>query len=343
MASNIDTQDDVWELLNELRISDKSEQYSASEQVAASNGPSPVTCETCLKNGKDGTNVMLEESLWVCRCCGSVVSRYLDMAPEWRTFADADGRPASDALRCGAPAHPLLPNSSLGIYIGYAGNEVREMRMVRKLHMWNNLTYRERVLFHVFDTLTVNAANNGIPKTILEQAKQYFYELSRMQVSRGDNRHGLVASSIYMACKEQGVPRSPKEIAKIFNIKPSVMVKSCKRLMDLLRVPSEASTPTDFIQRFGSRIGLSTELRNIAVHVATMIDQLNLTCPSTPPSIAASVIYLVVVLCDGGFTKKDLAAKCEISQVTIGKCYGELHPYRLHLLPKDAVEKYKIQ
>jgi transcription initiation factor TFIIB len=264
------------------------------------------------------------------------------MTPEWRTFTDSDGKQAQDALRCGAPAHPLLPHSSLGIYIGYSGNEVREMRMVRKLHMWNNLSYRERVLFHVFDTLTVNAANNGIPKTILEQAKVYFYDLSRMQVSRGDNRHGLVASSIYMACKEQGVPRSPKEIARIFNIKPTIMVKSCKKLMDLLRVPSEASTPTDFIQRFGTRIGLSTDMRSVAMHIADQIDKLNIVCPSTPPSIAASIIYMVVLLCNGGLSKKELATKCEISQVTIGKCFGELYPYRMHLLPKDTIEKFSI-
>lgn len=345
-----DDECDIWELFNDLRVTEDSAAAAAPAGLlpagSGSSGSSGaasaahVTCERCA----GGSDMVLDESLWVCRRCGSVVSRYLDMTPEWRTFSDPDGRPAGDALRCGAPAHPLLPHSSLGIYIGYSvGSEAPQMRIVRKLHMWSNLTYRERMLFHVFDTLTVNAANNGIPKTILEQAKVYYKQLSEMQVSRGENRHGLIASSIYMACKQQGVPRSIKEIAKIFNIKPTTMAKSCKRLMDLLRVPAEASTPVDFIARFGCRIGLSAELRAIAQHVAQEINRLDVTCDSTPPSIAAAVIYLVGVLCSGGFTKKDLAEACEISQVTIGKCFKRLHAYRLHLLPGDAIERFGIK
>jgi len=285
-------------------------------------------CKHCTSS-----NVAVDESNYVCQDCGSVLSRYIDMTAEWRFYGGDDNK-GVDPSRCGMPTSDLLPDSSLGSVIGYSSNDSYEMMMLRKYHRWNSMTYKERSLYNIFDTLTVNATNSGIPKTIIEQAKVFYKKLSEMQISRGENRSGLIASSIYMSCKHHGVPRSTKEIAKIFNLKTTTMTKGCKKFMEMMKMQMESSTPADFIQRFCSRMNLDQSIRDLARHVVVTADRLNLVCDSTPPSIAAASIYLVGVVKKLDFSKKELSETCEISQVTIGKCYKKLFAYRHHLFPE---------
>ena len=291
-----------------------------------------MRCKHC-----NSTSVVVDESNYTCQKCGSVLARFIDMNAEWR-FYGADDNNSGDPSRCGMPINDLLPDSSLGLMMGYCtGNESYEMMMLRKYHRWNSMTYKERSLYKIFDTLTINAVNNGIPKTIIEQSKVYYKKLSEIQITRGKNRSGLIASSMYMSCKQHGVPRSTKEIAQIFNLKQSTITKGCNKFMEMMDIQMESSTPVDFIQRFCSKMNLDQSVRDLTRHVVITADRLNLVCESTPPSIAAASIYLVGVVKKINFSKKDLAECCDISQVTIGKCYKKLYSYRHHLFPENVI------
>ena len=311
---------DIWSLFDKLTLSPTPESKETKEDNV---------CRHC-----SSTNLAVEESNHVCQDCGSVLSRFIDMTAEWR-FYGGDDTKGADPSRCGMPVNELLPDSSMGSVIGFGNNESYEMMLLRKYHRWNNMTYKERTLYNIFDTLTVNAVNNGIPKTIIEQAKVFYKKLSEMQITRGSNRAGLIASSVFMSCKHHGVPRSTKEIAKIFNLKTSIMTKGCKKFMEMMKMQMVCSTPADFIQRFGSRMNLDQASRDLAKHVVITADKLNLVCESTPPSIAAASIYLVGVVKKLDFSKKELAESCDISQVTIGKCFKMMYAYRHHLFPEE--------
>ena len=74
----------------------------------------------------------------------------------------------SDPTRCGLPTNQLLPESSLGSTVSFKYGESYEMRKIRNYHLWNAMPYKERSLYNVFETLTVNATNNGISPSIVE-------------------------------------------------------------------------------------------------------------------------------------------------------------------------------
>jgi transcription initiation factor TFIIB len=209
--------------------------------------------------------------------------------------------------------------------------------------MWNSISYRERNLYNIFENITMNAANSGIPTSIIEEAKVLYKKLSENKISRGENRSGLIASSIYMSCKTHKVPRSTKEIAKIFNLKLTTMTRGCKKFQDIMGMNLESSCPVDFIQRFSSKLNISKEIKDLCRHVVEKADELNIVSENTPPSIAAASIYLCNVVCGLGISKKDLADACEISQVTLTKCFKKLHMYRGHLFPKEAIHAYNIK
>jgi transcription initiation factor TFIIB len=221
--------------------------------------------------------------------------------------------------------------------------ECYEMRLIRKYQMWNSMTYKERTLYNIFDMLTVNAVNNGIPASIIDEAKALYKKISELRLSRGDNRNGLIASSIYMSCKTNNVPRSAKEIAKIFNLKSTTMTKGCKKFQETLQMELTSSTPIDFILRFCSKLNLNKDIKDLCMKVVERADELSIICENTPPSIAAGCIYLVCTVCGESIDKKELAVACDISMVTISKCFKKLFSYRTYLFTDDEKKRYSIE
>lgn len=326
--------DDLWDLLTELKRGDDPRWCTEhSKIIEDENG----VCKNC-----GSEEVVLDDGNYVCKGCSTLVSRFIDMQAEWRYYGSEDNR-STDPTRCGMPVNELLPNSSLGSIISNQCGESYDMKIIRKYHMWNSITYRERNLYNIFENITVNAANNGIPTSIIEEAKVLYKRLSENKISRGENRSGLIASSIYMSCKTNKVPRSTKEIAKIFNLKLTTMTKGCKKFQDIMGMNLESSCPVDFIHRFSSKLNISKEIKDLCRHVVEKADEMNIVSENTPPSIAAASIYICNVVCGLGIGKKELADACEISQVTLTKCYKKLHNYRGYLFPKEAIHAYNIK
>lgn len=324
---NLDEDDSIWDLLRVFKC-----------PVRKKDAPQQVSdmCSFCEED-----EVQLEDGNYVCRRCGTLSSRFIDSSAEWRYYGFDDNK-NSDPTRCGMPASELLPDSSLGSVIGYTSNESPDMRIIRKFHLWNSMTYKERSLYNIFDMLTVNALNNGIPKSIIEEAKMLYKKISELKISRGDNRSGLIASSIYMSCKTNKVPRSTKEIAKIFNIKPTVMTKGCKKFQEIMKLNMDSTNPDDFVSRFCSKLELDNDRRDLCKRVLKRADDLSIVSENTPPSIAAGSIYLCSVVAGWGLSKKDLSDACEISQVTISKCYKKLAVHAEAIFDSDIRKQFTI-
>lgn len=320
--------EDLWSLFDSL--SDSPKKVAVCDE------------ESCCRHCKS-LDVVLVDGNYICDVCNMLLERFIDMQAEWRYYG-ADDSKGSDPTRCGMPTNDLLPNSSLGSMISHQSNESWDMKIVKKYHMWNSITYKERTLYNTFESITMHAINSGIPQSIIEEAKVMYKKLSESRITRGDNRNGLIASTIYMSCKNNKVPRSTKEIAKIFNLKVTTMTRGCKKFQDIISIKNlESTSPADFIQRFCSKLGISPDVREICKYMVSHVDDVEVVNACTPPSIAAGCIYLCAVLCKLNITKKDVSDACETSAVTLTKCYKKLFEHRGTLFPDYAIRKYNIK
>jgi transcription initiation factor TFIIB len=286
-------------------------------------------------------DISLDDGNYICKGCGTLMERFIDSSAEWRFYGHEDNK-TSDPTRCGLPTNVLLPESSLGTIIGMKGGECYEMRILRKYQMWHSMTYKERTLYNIFDSLTVNAVNFGIPSTIIDEAKALYKKFSELKLSRGENRSGLIATSIYMSCKTHNVPRSAKEIAKMFNIKSTTMTKGCKKFQEILQMELSNTTALDFIQRFCSKLNLDMKTKDICIQLVQKVIDLSIISENTPPSIAAGCIYLVLHVLKLDIDKKDLSEACDISMVTISKCFKKLWTYRQYIFTEEEHKLYGI-
>jgi len=281
-----------------------------------------LVCENC--NGK---HMQVEEGQYVCCECNFIQSRVIDNGAEWRFYGVEDSRD-DDPTRCGMPTNNLLPKSSLGSMVGGRWNSNPDHRRLRQFQMWNSMPYWERTLYYVFEKLSSSAASHGISSKILDDAKILYKTVSEKKISRGDNKDGLVASCLYNACAINKCPRSTKEIARMFGIKPVVLTKGNARFQELMQIPVESSGPEDFIGRFGSRLNMDFADVQRCRELTKRMDELEIVSENAPTSVAAGALYYYVMTHGLDYSKKQIAEVCEVSEVTITKCYKRILKFK---------------
>lgn len=283
--------------------------------------------------------------------CGIIYKDTTDQTAEWRYYG-ADDNQGGDPTRCGMPINPLLKESSYGCKVLCSGQTTYEMRKIRRYTEWQSMPYKEKSQYDEFQIISTMAHNAGISKMIIDDAVRYHKKISEYyQTFRGENREGILAASIYVSCRINNNPRTPKEIASIFHLDVTNATKGCKNVQQIINVIEKdmdnnektvfsKTTPDDFIERYCSKLNINSELTRLCHFVSLKVEKLEMMPENTPHSTAAGVIYFIVQLCGLGITKRDVKHVSEISEVTIGKCHKKIDKFRGDLVPKAIIAKY---
>lgn len=283
----------------------------------------------------------------VRRSCGRLDNRVLDRAPEWRFYSAADG--GCDPTRCGLPVNPLLQESSFGCRVSTGYRASSEMRKVRRYTEWQAMPYREKARWDEFQRIRVHARKGGLPEVVIDEAMRYHTQISGYQTFRGLNRSGVVAASVYIACRIGGNPRTAREIAEIFGLDAASATRGVKNAMTIInslernmtrkeKTRFESTRPSDFVARYCSRLSMSERLVLLCRFVANKIEQGDLVPENTPHAVAAGVVYFVATLCGGRVTKRRVSEVSDISEVTINKCYKKLQLLEQTIVPPAALK-----
>ena len=281
--------------------------------------------EKCCGNGE---NYIYSEVETTCKVCNKTIGDILNV-PEWRYYGSTDSK-RNDPTRCGMPVNPLLPGSSLGTTINNKGNIYDRISTRQN---WNSMPYKERSKYKVFMEISEKCNKNQLPNIIRETAKSLYSIIADTKISRGKNRRGVIGACVFNACKECKVPRSVKEIAAIFDMDPKVLTKGCKNYTEIIRLNkinvnrsqnSETIKMIDFVERFCHNLSISdTDMKSIR-KITEICESNHLIYDNTPPAMATGCIYLFSQLSKIDISKKTISENCNISEVTINKCYKKL-------------------
>jgi transcription initiation factor TFIIB len=226
------------------------------------------------------------------------------------------------------------------------------MRKIRRYTEWQSMPYKEKSQYDEFQRITIMSQNAGIPKSIIDNAITYHKKISEYEMTfRGDNRDGILAASIYISCRINNYPRTPKEIATIFNLDVTSATRGCKNALSIVnKIEKELDNkdktcfsktkPEAFIERFCSKLNINNELTKLCQFISMKIERLNIMPENTPHSIAAGVVYFIAQFCKLNVGKKDVKNVSEISEVTINKCYKKLEKIKDQLIPEVILKKY---
>ena len=267
------------------------------------------------------------EGYTVCDKCGLVVENYMiDESPEW-----INGEDGKDKSRCGPPMNHLLPDSSLSTMMCVPYHLRAKFGLMKRIHEQGGMEYKERSLYHIFkdieETMTMKM---GLPKSIVERAKELYKDVKSKRLSRGEVHKALIACCVYYACKIEnmaGVTRSRKEIIGFFEVDDKHFNDAIKITRDILKDKSffhliEAEIkPSDMILRNIAWLPVDNRKKwSIVNKIKTLEDDMNkieFLSGKQTKSILAGILYYVCVQEKVNMTIDDVVSNLKVSQGTV--------------------------
>lgn len=336
--------DASWMSSDADRIAETTVQQAAAASDSDADEEYQWNCKKC-----GGECRMGDDNLYVCISpqCGYTHARALDRSPEWRHRNESSDDPA----RCGMPINPFLKESSFGCRLTGAYGSV-QMRKLSKYASWQSMPYHEKALHDGFEHIRRAALRAGLPKRLIVEAYRLHKQISEERSFRGVNRQGVIAAALYLSCRTNGCPRTAKEIASMFSLDPAHTTRGCKNALSVLSVIEREKAkdgentvfPTmlcsHFVDRFACRAGLSAENTTLARFIALKVDKDKLVPENAPHAVAAGIVWFVCQLTGVATSKKSVAASCDVSEVTISKCFKKLTARQSCFLPPSVAEKY---
>lgn len=117
------------------------------------------------------------------------------------------------------------------------------------------------------------------------------------QVHDGKNLKGrandaIASACLYIACRQEGVPRTFKEICAVSKISKKEIGRCFKLILKALETSVDLITTADFMSRFCSNLGLPNSVQRAATHIARKAGELDIVSGRSPISVAAAAIYM---------------------------------------------------
>ncbi|WP_295601972.1 transcription initiation factor IIB [uncultured Methanobrevibacter sp.] len=261
----------------------------------------------------------------VCARCGLVIDENLvDMGPEWRAF---DHEQRDKRTRVGAPITYTIHDKGLSTIYGRdipARNRAQWYRLRKWQRKIRISGATERNLAFALSELDRDSSRLGLPRSVREAASVVYRSAVDNKLIRGRSIEGVVAASLYAACRRCNVPRTLDEIAEVSRVTKKEVGRTYRFLTRELNIKLPPTSPVDYVPRFASELGLSGEAQSKAIEIIEKAMEKGLTSGRGPTGVAAAALYIASVLLGERKTQRDVADIAGVTEVTIRNRYKEL-------------------
>jgi len=269
----------------------------------------------------------------VCVDCGVVIEdKLIDQGPEWRAF---DVEQGEKRARTGAPMTYTIHDKGLSTEISWKNKDsygksipTRNRAQLYRLRKWqrrirvSNAT--ERNLAFALSELDRMASAMGLPRNVRETAAMIYRKAVNKNLIRGRSIEGVVAASLYAACRQCDVPRTLDEVANASRVGRKEIGRTYRFMTRELKLKLMPTRPQDYVSRFCSELKLSGEAQAKAMDILKDASKKELTSGRGPTGVAAAAIYISSILCNERRTQREVADVAGVTEVTIRNRYKEL-------------------
>lgn len=289
--------------------------------------------QTCPYCNSTETEIDHQRAEVYCASCGSVLDEnIIDQGPEWRAF---DHEQRDKRARTGAPLTYAISDRGLSTIIDNRNKDCNgrnipqnNMAQIQRLRKWNKRlrisSAGERNLAFALSELDRESSRLGIPRSIREDAALIYRNAASMKLIRGRSIESMVTSCIYMACRRNGIPRTLDEMSEVSNVSKKQIGKNYRFLSRELNIKLRPTSPSDYIPRFASKLGLSGEIQSKAIEIIHNAIEKGFNIGKGPTGLAAAALYIASILMGERKTQREVADVAGVTEVTIRNRYKEL-------------------
>ena len=297
-----------------MEVRENSQRTSRRRKKEPSEEEKQTVCPQCGSTDLIGD---YERAEVVCANCGLVIDDNLvDMGPEWRAF---DHEQRDKRTRVGAPITYTIHDKDIP-----ARNRAQWYRLRKWQRKIRISGATERNLAFALSELDRTSSRLGLPRSVRESASVVYRSAVENKLIRGRSIEGVVAASLYAACRRCKVPRTLDEIAEVSRVSKKEVGRTYRFLTRELNIKLPPTSPVDYVPRFASELGLSGEVQSRSIEIIEKAMEKGLTSGRGPTGVAAAALYIASVLLGERKTQRDVADVAGVTEVTIRNRYKEL-------------------
>jgi transcription initiation factor TFIIB len=290
----------------------------------------------------------------VCQSCGVVVgSRIIDNRSEWRTFAN-DDQNGDDPSRVGGPQDEFIEGQQLATTVAFS--ETKAHKALSRTQNNANSDKSQKNLMQGYKEIVSLCEAINMGQNVSNAAKHIFKLVDKHKFLRGKPQEVIIAGCIFVACRQNNVPRTFREIFNLTNVGKKEVGRVFKQLQQFLQkirdedvmeastgldtVTSYENTTTsaaDLCGRYVSQLGFKQQQRitNLARAIAIEGQKDVRIGGRSPLSVAAACIYLVCHLVGEPRSSQPIALQAGVSDGTVKTAYKILYSLRDKLIKEE--------
>lgn len=237
--------------------------------------------------------------------------------------------------RAGAPLVYSIADRGLSTAIDYRNKDIngRSIPEANRAQMYRLRRWQKRIrvsgtgqrnLAFALSQIDRLSSRLGIPRSAREDASFIYRQAARCNIIRGRSIESMVAASLYTACRRCNIPRTLDEISELSNVSKKQLGKNYRFLSRKLKIKLKPTSPSDYIPRFSSKLGVSERVESKAIEIIKLSIENGLNSGKGPSGIAAAALYIASILSNERVTQGNIAQITGVTEVTIRNRYKEL-------------------
>ncbi len=262
-----------------------------------------------------------------CADCGLVSNnQVIDYGQDWRSYEDGSGK---DSERTGAAKDILQHDYGITTEISPIGGDMSSKqrgKWGRLRHIDNRGRIRnstERNLATALTELKRISSRMSLPKATQKEAAFIYRKAVDKKLIRGRSIEGVVAASIYAACRLHQNPRTLDDVGRHSRTGRKEIGRTFRFLKRQLVLTIGLSNPNDYIPRFCSELKVPKDIELEAHRILALVGS-EAMISRGPTGIAAAAIYLAAKRQKKDRTQSEVAQVAGVTEVTIRNRYKEL-------------------
>lgn len=281
-----------------------------------------IICPEC--NGK---NVIKDMNMgeFVCGNCGLVIGENIaDHRAEWRAYTPAERKAK---IRTGTPTNYSYFDKGLSTVFRLDKDAFgrrltgASRNQLYRLQRWNRRsilhTSKNRNLMHAMKHLRRLSDVLNTPSSVKEMSAVIYRKGLKKGIVKGRTIKGLVAASLYAACRFTKNPRTLKEVSEASLQNPKDVARNYRLIVQNLDMKMPIDRPMDYVTKIAEIAQVSSHTEGLAIQLINEAQNRRATHGKDPSAVAAAALYLAGKLVKENVTQSCLAEAANVTEVTI--------------------------
>ena len=293
---------------------------------------SSTLCTSCSSSQAAITDPESGET--ICGTCGMVITDKIEdtIHPEQRMHTFEVG---NKKARTGAPSSLARHDRGLTTVIGRSDKDASGQKIdsstrstFERLRTWESRiqvnSSTDRNLSKAFSQLHLLKDKLGLSNAIVEKTAYIYRKAEEKKLAKGRSIIAILASALYIACRETETSRTIKDIAMESNIKSKEIARNYRLLISELDIRVPIADPLKYTAKIANTAKLSEKTKRYAFDTMNEVIKKEIPAGKHPSSLAATVLYLACKKSGERISQDNLAHAAGITGVTIRARLKEL-------------------